>query len=202
MSELPSELFDEIDLAVIVCQASGLMRFANRAARCELASARLIIQANGFLRQVDGAIGALAEALQTAAQRSRRSLVAIARGNDRLLVATSPLGAPRSDGHRVLVMLGRRQPCSELGLQMLAASHGLTLAESRVLAALTHELSPREIAEQHAVALSTVRTQIQSIRSKLGARSIEGLLLRAAELPPVGTALRLAMSGAEYLRAA
>ena len=49
-------------------------------------------------------------------------------------------------------------------------------------------------------ALSTVRTQIQSIRNKLGARNIEGLLLRAAELPPV--ALRLAMAGTEYLQAA
>lgn len=197
MSELPSELFDEIDLAMVVCQPNGLVRFANHAARCEMASARLLTQVSGFLRQAEGTTGALAAALQSAAQRSRRSLVVIAGGKDRLLVATSPLGTARADGHRVMVLLGRRQPCSELGLQMWAASRGLTLAESRVLAALIRELSPREIAEQHAVALSTVRTQIQSIRNKLGVRNIEGLLLRAAELPPVATALRFAIGGVE-----
>jgi DNA-binding CsgD family transcriptional regulator len=36
--------------------------------------------------------------------------------------------------------------------------------------------------------VSTVRTQISSIRSKLGTRSVEGLLLRAAEMPPMAAA--------------
>jgi len=106
-----------------------------------------------------------------------------------------PVGPAQADGQHVLVMLGRRQPCSELGLEMLAASYGLTLAERRVLGALVREASPREIAAQNAVALSTIRTQIQSIRIKLGARNVEGLLLRAAEVPPVASALRAVFGG-------
>ena len=75
---------------------------------------------------------------------------------------------------------------------MLAGAYGLTLAERRVLGGLVREASAREIAAEHAVALSTVRTQIASIRAKFGARSIDGLLLRVSELPPVAGALRMA----------
>ena len=49
----------------------------------------------------------------------------------------------------------------------------------------------RDIARTKGVELSTVRTQIASIRTKLGVRSVEALLLRAAEVPPVAPALRL-----------
>ena len=108
------------------------------------------------------------------------------------MVSVLPLGAAVGEVTRVLVMLGRRELCSALGLELLAKSYGLTWAESRVLSALTRKATPREIAVQNAVALSTVRTQISSIRAKLGTRSIEGVLLRAAEVPPMASALRMA----------
>src|SRR5690349_12095410 len=76
----------------------------------------------------------------------------------------------------VLLLLGRREPCSAIGLELFGTAHGLTLAERRVLAALLRDASPREVAAEHGVALSTIRTQILSLRAKLGARSIEGLL--------------------------
>jgi hypothetical protein len=40
------------------------------------------------------------------------------------------------------------------------------------------------------VALSTVRSQIKSIRDKLGVANIEGIFVRAAEVPPVALAWR------------
>jgi len=192
MSQLPLELFDEIEFGLIVCDGDGLLRFTNQAAGRELACASVLLRSDGRLRQASGASGDLCAALRLAAQRSRRSLVRMGRGGDRLMVSVLPFGQAHAGGQHVLVMLGRRQPCSELGLEMLAASYGLTLAERRVLAALVREASPREIAIQNSVALSTIRTQIQSIRIKLGARNIEGLLLRAAEVPPVASALRAA----------
>ena len=192
MRHLPLDLFDEIELGLIVCDGHGLLRFANQAASRELGSASLLLRSDGRLRQAAGTSGDLPGALRQAAQRARRSLVRLGRGGDRLMVSVLPVGPAQADGQHVLVMLGRRQPCSELGLEMLAASYGLTLAERRVLGALVREASPREIAAQNAVALSTIRTQIQSIRTKLGTRSIEGLLLRAAEVPPVACALRAA----------
>jgi DNA-binding CsgD family transcriptional regulator len=118
--------------------------------------------------------------------------VSVGSGADRLLVSVLPLRG-NTGAARVLVVLGRRQPCSELGLEMLAGFHGLTLTERRVMAALLRRCSPREIAQQHGVALSTVRTQIHSIRAKIGTRSIDELLLRAAEVPPGASALRISM---------
>lgn len=191
-SQLPLALFDELECGLIVCDDQGAIHFANQAARHELASQRLLLQTGDGLRRAPGTGGDLDGALRQAAQRGRRSLVRLTRRDDHLMVSVLPLQVRDAAAPQALLVLGRRQPCSELGLEMLAGSYGLTLAERRVLAALVREATPREIARQHAVALSTVRTQISSIRAKFGTRSIEGLLLRAAQVPPVASALRLA----------
>ncbi len=47
----------------------------------------------------------------------------------------------------------------------------LTLRERRVLAALREGMSTEEIADQHYVALTTVRSQIRAVLQKLGVRS-------------------------------
>lgn len=187
-AQLPLALFDHVGCGLLVCDAAGELRFANRMARHELASGRLLRSAGRQLLRADGASGDLAAALRAAAQRGRRSLVHLAHARDRLMLTTLPFDVPGGEPGLVLVMLGRRQACSELELEMLAGSWGLTLAERRVLAALVREAKPSEIAEEHDVKLSTVRTQINSIRAKVGARSVEGLLLRAAQVPPMAPA--------------
>jgi DNA-binding CsgD family transcriptional regulator len=120
------------------------------------------------------------------ARISRLRLVA---GGDRLLVSIQPLRAPDGGRALALVVLGRRHACSDLGIEMLAVCCGLTLAERRVLSALVRAMPPREIASAYSIAVSTVRTHISSIRGKLDARSIDSLLLRVAEMPPVASAL-------------
>jgi DNA-binding CsgD family transcriptional regulator len=49
---------------------------------------------------------------------------------------------------------------------------------------------PTEIAQRQSVAVSTVRTQIGSIRAKTGAGSIRELVRQVAVLPPLVGALR------------
>ncbi|MDP2004177.1 MAG: hypothetical protein Q8K45_00730 [Rubrivivax sp.] len=191
---LRSVLVDEIECGLIVCDDRGVVRFANHAAEQELASARVLRRAGDQLRSAGGTASELDAALRGAVLKGRRQLVRLSHGDDRLMVSVMPLRPAGSAETYALVVLGRRRPCSDLGLEMLANVYGLTLAERRVLAALMHEASPREIAAAHAVALSTVRTQISSIRSKLGTRSVDGLLIRAAEVPPIPSALRLAGS--------
>lgn len=186
----PLALLDKLECGLIVCNGEGALYFANHAAERELAAGRLLQRSGGEVRRAAGTSGEFDGALRQAALRGRRTLVHLVAGTDRLMVSVLPLEGG-SEGTHVLVMLGRRQPCSDLGLEMLAGSYGLTLAERRVLAALVREASPREIAAEHAVSLHTVRTQISSIRAKLGTRSIDGLLLRAAEVPPVAGALRM-----------
>lgn len=195
-------LLDEIDCGLVVCDAAGRVRFANRAARRELAAGRRLARHDGRLVRVlpsgarPGPGAELEAALRAAAFRGRRSLVALAGDGDdeyRLLVSVQPLPAaaaePGDAEAGVLLLFGRRRACSALGMELLASAHRLTQAERRVLAGLLDEAAPGDIARRHGVRLSTVRTQIQSIRAKFGVHSIEALLLRAAEVPPVASAL-------------
>jgi DNA-binding CsgD family transcriptional regulator len=200
--QMPSAVFDEIEFGLIVCDAPSEVVFANKAALDELASQRLLLCRGAGLSRAPGASGELELALQQAITRGRRSLVRLRRPGDELLVTVQPLADGEGGASRALLVLGRREPCSELGLELLAGSYGLTLAERRVLSALVREATPKEIARQHAVALSTVRTQISSIRAKLGTRNVEGLLLRAAQVPPMASALRMARPAPAPLLAA
>jgi len=75
-------------------------------------------------------------------------------------------------------------------VQGYARSMNLTPAETRVLERLCAGVRPSTIALEQAVAVSTVRTQIGSIRAKTGAGSISELVRQVAVLPPVVGALR------------
>jgi DNA-binding CsgD family transcriptional regulator len=55
---------------------------------------------------------------------------------------------------------------------------------------LCEGLRPSDIARRQRVAISTVRTQIGSIRLKTGASSITSLLREIALLPPMAHALQ------------
>jgi DNA-binding CsgD family transcriptional regulator len=189
---LRTMLLDEIECGLIVCDGRGMVLYANHTARQEMASGRLLRRAGDLLCTQGGSAGAVEGAVRGAVIGGRRQTVRLSQGSDRLLVSVTPLRPAGSTQSYALLVLGRRRPCSELGLEMLAGVYGLTWAERRVMAGLVRESTAREIAQENAIALSTVRTQIQSLRNKFGARTIDGLLLRIAEVPPVASALRLA----------
>lgn len=193
-NQIALALFDEIECGLIVCDEQGHIQFANHAARQELASQRLLLRSGDTLRSAANGPEELDTALRQAALRGRRCLLSLAHAGDQLMVSVLPFQLDGSAARQALVVLGRRQPCSELGLEMLAGCYGLTLAERRVLGGLVRQATPREIASAHAVKVSTVRSQISAIRAKFGTRSIEALLLRAAQMPPVA-ALRLTTGG-------
>lgn len=182
-------LVDQIDAGLVVCDPQGRILVGNRAARDELARQRLLQGLDGRLRCARGVDAPLDAALQHAA-RGRRRLLLLASATDQLMVSLAPLTDTPGAESPVLVLLGRREPCSALSLELFGSLHGLTLAERRVLRDLLADTSPREIADTQGVALCTVRSHIASIRNKLGVRSIEALLLRAVGLPPMSGALR------------
>lgn len=190
--QLPLTLFDQVGCGMMICDEYGRLRFVNRMARQELASHRVIRLDGRALKQTPEAHGDLPTALRLAARRGRRSLVQLSRLGDQLMLTALPFEVPGGEPGLVLVVLGRRRACTDLDLELLGSVYGLTLAERRVLAALMGELTPSEIAERHAVKLSTVRTQISSIRSKVGARSVEGLLLKVAQVPSVAPVVQAA----------
>lgn len=195
VDSLRSMLVDEIECGLIVCSHRRQLHFANRAAQRELAAARVLRSSGEMLQGVGERATELDAAVRQAVFKGRRELVRLGQGDDRLLVSVLPLQPADSSETCALLVLGRRRPCSDLGLEMLANAYKLTLAERRVLAGLLQENAPREIAKGLGVALSTVRTQISSIRDKLDARSIDGVLIRTAEMPPIASALRLAGGG-------
>lgn len=191
MQGLAITLIDEIECGLITCDGHGRLRFANRSAKEELASGRALKAVDHIVRSAVGSSAAPFEAsLLDAARNGRRQLVSLGQPGDQLMASVIPLRHSDAQGATVLVMLGRRGPCSALGLEMLAMLYGLTLAERRVLGALLAEEPPRRIAAVNGVALSTVRSHIKSIRDKFGVHNIESLLIRAAGVPPVTPAWR------------
>ncbi len=137
----------------------------------------------------------LAEALKAAARGLRRMLI-VGQRERRVSAAVVPLNP--IDGQRLtLVSLGKRELSHQLTLDCFARSHGLTPAESRVLKCLCAGTEPTRIASMHGVGIATVRTQISSIRHKIGAADITSLVRLVAQLPPMVSALRAALAATE-----
>ena len=189
--QLNALLVQEIECGLIVCDGQCSVQFANHSALQELASCRLLRLAGDRLDCVARQGTELNNALRLAVSKGRRQLLQLSAAGDRLLVAVAPLQPGDSSPGWALLMLGRRKPCSELGLEMLAKVYRLTMAEQRVLAGLLGAASAREIAAERKVGLATVRSQIKAIREKMGASTIDSVLLRTAEVPPLASALRL-----------
>ncbi|HET7527041.1 MAG TPA: LuxR C-terminal-related transcriptional regulator, partial [Burkholderiaceae bacterium] len=103
-----------------------------------------------------------------------------------LSVAVFPLrSGERTSGALALLLFGLNQSQEPLAIQLYAGSCGLTPAETRVLLGLAEGLVPKQIASKHAVLLSTVRTQISSIRDKTGTRRLSDLMQALVSLPPI-----------------
>ena len=84
-----------------------------------------------------------------------------------------------------LLIFGKRDACEALTLQQYGQLHGLTGAEQALLPAISRGLGVEAIAQQQCVALSTVRTQLGSIREKTGVTSLRMLMARLNNLPPL-----------------
>ncbi len=178
-------VIDRIECGLLACGSEGRLIHANLAAQRELQEASVLRLAGAHVVCVGPGHAAWSSAVAAASGRNVSSLVELGGADRPLTVAVLPLRLGPDQGLAALTVMGRRAACSPLALEMLSSHHGLTYAEGRVLRALVENCSAREIAAQHGVGLATVRTQIQAVRDKLGVRSIDALLLRAAQVPPV-----------------
>ena len=188
-------MLDEIDYGMLLVGDDAELRYLNHAARVELDGAHPLQLLGKSLRaQRPQDVAPLHEAL-AAAQRGLRKLVTLGEGEHRVSISVVPLaGSAGSDaeGHSLLTLLvlGKRQVCEQLSVQGFARSVRLTPAETRVLEWLCAGVRPTDIARLADVKVSTVRTQIGSIRAKTGAFSIRELVRQVAVLPPLVGALR------------
>ncbi len=183
---------DEIDYGAVLVGDDGLVHYCNPVARETLDRQHPLVLDGQLLRtRGDDDAVTLQLALDAASARGLRRLVSLGQGALRTHVAVVPLElSPGVPSGACLLLLGRREACPRLSLQWFARAHALTPAESRVLEALAEGHDPREIALAFDVGLATVRSQLGSVRAKVGVASIRELLQRLATLPPMLSALR------------
>ena len=184
---LVRRIVDHVPFGVAVVGSEGRLLLVNQAARRDCTRHPLLHIEQGRLIAPQLRHHAELGRAIAAARRGRWSLIQLRQDADRLTLAIMPLwpGAAGGDEDPVLVMFGLDSPCQDLAIELYARSHGLTPAESRLLQGLREGLSPREMARRHDVALSTVRSQIGSVRVKTGVRSIMELVRTLSCLPPI-----------------
>ena len=185
-------MLDEIDYGLLLVTAEGQLRYANQLALQEVAGAGLLQLHDGALcTRHSGESGALRAALADAV-RGRRALLTLGSNGHALSAAVIPLPGSEGEAEESLALLvfNKRQSCVALTLGFYARAVGLTGAESSVLLRLCQGAKPKEIARQLTVAISTVRSQITSIRNKTQTESIRELVQRVAALPPITPVLK------------
>jgi DNA-binding CsgD family transcriptional regulator len=193
-SQLPlmtllAHALDELDYGIVIVDRHGRVVKANHLARCQCAasdSACLLKGERLGARHLADS-SALQHAIQLATAQAKRSLLTLGGERRHETVAVVPLGDAGESA--VMLVFGKRQVCETLSVDHYARVHGLTHAESMVLAALCEGDKPLEIARRFGVAVSTVRTQISSVRQKTRTASIRDLVREIAVLPPIISAL-------------
>jgi DNA-binding CsgD family transcriptional regulator len=189
-------MIDEIDFGMLLV-ANGQVVHANHMARVELASLHHPLRLEGrvLLARQPGDASALRHAL-TAAGKGQRRMITLGHHDRHVTAAIVPLpGADDAQWPAALVLLGKQRVCNKLSTHCFASLHNLTSAETQVLDSLCAGIRPADIARLQGVAISTVRTQIGSIRAKTGAGNITDIVRRVALLPPLVSALRAAQRG-------
>lgn len=192
-SQWMSLVLEELDHGVVLLNGAGRVLHCNGAARASLDDNHPLelVGQQVRARLLTDAVP-LAEALEGAEQSGRRCLLRL--GDDRATcgranVVVVPLNRDVSQS-AVLLILERRALCGDLAAQWFALRYQLTPAETEVLKALSNGVKPTDVATRQGVAISTVRSQIQSIRAKSGADSIGELMRQLALLPPLVSSLR------------
>jgi len=176
---------DQIECALLACDFKGQLLHGNRAGHRALANGNAVALEGHRVCGVASPRREWFAAIRGAATHFLSRLVWVGPPAHRSMVAIVPI---LFDGARLptaMVMLGRSSVCSNMGVELLASHHALSFAERRTLRALLGNASPREIAAMHGVPVSTIRAQIKTLRKKIGVRSTDAILLRAAEVPPI-----------------
>jgi DNA-binding CsgD family transcriptional regulator len=190
-----ARMWDEIDYGVMLLSCDAQLLYANHAARAEL-------DARTSLKLVGYAVAAcqtlhqprLMQGIEDAT-RGRRALQEFGPQEDALPVSFLPVDGGRLDMNdaphqRVMAIMGKRAVCEKLSFMQFAKLHALSPAEAATLMLACEGHSASQIALQHGVAVSTVRTQLAQVRQKTGARRLRDLMRRVAGLPPIIPAVK------------
>jgi DNA-binding CsgD family transcriptional regulator len=191
-------IVDEIDYPVLLVNQQLDVLHANRTADTELGDDHPLQVAGRRLRARSSQDAlALRDSVDNAFQRGLRKLLPLSGGGeDGAWLSVLPLRGPPSDdgapasAQVVMLVMSKRRMWQPLSVQSFSRMLRLTDAETSVLQGLCDGMQPHEVADRHNVAVSTVRTQINSLRGKMGASSICEVVRRVAMLPPILGVLR------------
>ena len=187
-----ARMLDVVDYGMLLVAEGGCVVFANQVARAEMDHEHpLQLLGHDLRARCPRDVVSLHTALAGALHRGVQILLTLGGAPDKCIhAAVVPLadaGEPAA-----AIVFGKRRVCEDLSSDAYARQHGLTLAEARVLRYLCAGDRPQDIAFGLGVKLSTVRTQIGSIRAKTGARDIGAIVQRVARLPPLPCVTRRA----------
>lgn len=172
-TELALRYFECLPKPTLLLRADGAIARANGAARALLLDRHCLRIGYG---RVIGFAGTASERFEDAWARalsgrvSRVVVTMFAGGAQMWQIELTPMyvESPSSD---LLLMLTVHAPVRpERGIVALARMFGLTCAESRVLAHLAEDRTPAEIGATLGVSVTTVRTHLQALFQKTGAR--------------------------------
>lgn len=112
----------------------------------------------------------------------------VSQRNERSAVQHTMLGSALPPAYALLIF-AKQQLCDDSTMALFARDRGLTSAEGQVLAQVCKGLRPAQIADNHGVRISTVRTQLRSIRMKTCCETIRELVQKVSVLPPMARQL-------------
>jgi DNA-binding CsgD family transcriptional regulator len=181
------EGLERLPSGLALVDADSRLLYANASARSAFGHVGWMISGGGLRCRSFNEQLSWGRALKEVCLRRQRQLFDLHAPSGRSFVALVPVCY--DDATRVLVTFGREELCGSLELQMFASQHGLTFAEGQVLRKLSLGLSPAEIASDHGVSVTTVATQVASLRAKTGLGSVRQLLTVLSRLPPIQPAL-------------
>ncbi len=187
-------LFNELAYGLIVVDANRQVIHINRAARGALArEQRLRVRGRALEAWRESDTKVFADAMNRAFCGRRAAMkIGDCKGTTQGSIILVPLPAPSlvgalnesQVGHIALVF--ERAACAEsLSIAFYAQNHGLTSGEERVLRALNEDQSVGEVASALGTAISTIRTHVNHIREKTGARSLRALVANLRSAPPL-----------------
>ncbi len=203
-----------VDYGLVVVDAdSGTLQFSNAQGQAALQAP---VSGGGGARSCHGlrvlhgrVIGYRpvdTELLRRALERTKtglRDFLCLGDAGKDAAVAVLPLGAQQAPAElRLRTTLGSAVPesyallvfakqhlCDDSTMALFARERGLTSAEGQVLAQVCKGLRPAQIAANHGVRISTVRTQLRSIRLKTCSETIRALVQKVSVLPPMARQL-------------
>ncbi len=190
-------MLDEMQYGMVLLDCEARIGYSNALGRDEICGNGPLQLRDGVVTCTDRARSAAFREALVDALRGRRRLLTFATGAADTSIAITPMldgddyGAQQWAAHALLIF-AKRPEIKNLSIDFFARAHKLTSAESQVLVHLAHGLDPAGIADRQCVAISTVRSQIASIRAKTCTTSIRQLLDRVAMLPPIRTVVRTA----------